>query len=51
MRVLFMSGYTDEAVVRHGVQEANVAFLQKPFDSISLTRKVRLKRPTMIRAP
>jgi two-component system NtrC family sensor kinase len=41
IRVLFMSGYTDEAVMRHGVLEPDVVFLQKPFSPISLARKVR----------
>jgi two-component system cell cycle sensor histidine kinase/response regulator CckA len=41
VHVLFMSGYTDEAVLRHGVLEANVAFLQKPFSPATLARKVR----------
>jgi len=41
LRVLFMSGYTDDAVVRHGVLEARVAFLQKPFRLDDLARKVR----------
>jgi len=41
LRVLFMSGYTDDAVVRHGVQEAEVAFLQKPFSIEALVTKVR----------
>jgi PAS domain S-box-containing protein len=40
-RVLFMSGYTDEAVLRHGVTDASPAFLQKPFSPIGLARKVR----------
>ncbi len=40
-RVLFMSGYTDDAVVRHGVQEELVAFLQKPFIPSELIEKVR----------
>ena len=40
-RVLYMSGYADEAVVQHGVFEAGTWFLQKPFDSDTLTRKVR----------
>ena len=41
IRVLFMSGYTDEAIVQHGVLDANVEFIQKPFTWIGLTRKVR----------
>jgi len=40
-RVLFMSGYTDDAVIRHGVNHAHTAFLQKPFTPASLTREVR----------
>lgn len=34
MRVLFMSGYTDDAVLLHGVVEATDAFIQKPFHSV-----------------
>jgi CheY-like chemotaxis protein len=47
LRVLFMSGYTDDAVLLHGVVEANDAFIQKPFTPLSLARKVRevIERP------
>jgi len=41
LRTLFMSGYTDEAIVQHGVLDANVKFIQKPFTWVALTRKVR----------
>jgi CheY-like chemotaxis protein len=41
MRVLCMSGYTDDAAVRHGVIDAKLAYLQKPITVETLTRKVR----------
>ncbi|HLX65112.1 MAG TPA: PAS domain S-box protein [Planctomycetota bacterium] len=41
MNVLFMSGYTDDAVVRHGIHQEKVAFLQKPFAPFELLKKIR----------
>jgi CheY-like chemotaxis protein len=41
MKVLYMSGYTDDAAVRHGVIETSFAYLQKPITVEALTRKVR----------
>jgi CheY-like chemotaxis protein len=41
LRVLFMSGYSDEAVVRHGIIRPNTAFIEKPFSEAALARKVR----------
>jgi CheY-like chemotaxis protein len=41
IKVLFFSGYTDDAVVRHGISKSEVAFLQKPFKLEGLANKVR----------
>lgn len=41
MKVLCMSGYTDDAAVRHGVVDSEFAYLQKPITVDTLTRKVR----------
>ena len=39
--VLYISGYTDDAVLRYGVQRDQVHFVSKPFAAASLARKVR----------
>jgi CheY-like chemotaxis protein len=41
MKILFMSGYTDEVVARHGVLDSGAAFVQKPLSAAKLARKVR----------
>jgi len=47
MRVLYMSGYTEDAIVRHGVRDASTLLLGKPFAPGDLVGKVReaLDRP------
>ena len=40
-RVLFMSGYTEDAIIRHGVLAAQTAFIGTPFTPAALASKVR----------
>ena len=41
MKVLYMSGYTDDAIVRHGLIDEQLQFIEKPFTADALARKVR----------
>ncbi|MCU1382580.1 MAG: hybrid sensor histidine kinase/response regulator [Acidobacteria bacterium] len=41
LKVIYMSGYTDEAIVHHGVLDPGIAFLHKPFTSETLGRKIQ----------
>src|SRR3989449_934314 len=41
VRVIYMSGYTDDAITRHGVLEPGLAYVQKPFTPEAIARKVR----------
>lgn len=48
LKVLFMSGYTDNAIVHHGVLDSGMAFLQKPFTPQTLMQSIR---ETLDRSP
>lgn len=41
VKTIYMSGYTDDAVLRHGIHDQDATFLQKPFSLGTLARKVR----------
>ena len=41
LKTLFMSGYTDEAIIQHGVLNSGIAFIQKPVSPMSLAVKLR----------
>ena len=41
MKVLYLSGYADDDIASHGLVDADIPFLQKPFTTDALARKVR----------
>ena len=44
LKVIYMSGYTEDAIAHHGVLNPGVAFLHKPFSSETLGRKIRVSK-------
>ena len=41
IKVLYMSGYTEDVIAHHGILEAGILFIQKPFSGQKLSEKVR----------
>jgi FixJ family two-component response regulator len=41
LKVIYMSGYTEETIAHHGVLNAGLSFIHKPFTSLQLGRKIR----------
>jgi CheY-like chemotaxis protein len=50
-RVLYMSGYSDDAILRHGVKSAGTLFVQKPFSIEALAEKVRETLNAPVKVP
>jgi CheY-like chemotaxis protein len=50
MRVIFMSGYTNDVIAHHGVLDSGISFIEKPFSQETLMRKLRevLDRPEKV---
>jgi len=50
MKILYMSGYTDDTKMQHGLMNRNIEFLPKPFTQGDLARKVRevLDKPAIV---
>jgi DNA-binding response OmpR family regulator len=53
IKVLFASGYTDEAIVHHGVLDEGIDFIAKPYTVLGLAQRVRavLERPPGAKSP
>ena len=41
LKVLYMSGYTEEAIAKHGILDPGTSFLEKPFSPDTLARRIR----------
>ncbi len=41
IKILFMSGYTDDSIIHHGVMSHDMPFIQKPFTPLALRKKIR----------
>ena len=50
LKVLYFSGYTDDSIVKHGVLDQGMEFIQKPYTHIELAEKIRsvLSQPEQV---